>query len=188
MKTEKILFINACVRDGSRTKRLADKLLSKLGKYEEVDLKTAGFKPLDAVKLEKRTRFIDAGDYTDPMFEPAKQFAAADVIVIAAPYWDFSFPAVLKIYLENIYVTGIVSKYGSDGRPIGLCNAKKLYFVTTAGGPYMPDYSYDYLHHLATGCFGIAETQLISAEMLDVDGFDAEGILKETEMKIEQMF
>ena len=41
----------------------------------------------------------------------------ADTIVIAAPFWDFSFPAALKIYIENIYVTGIVSRYGSDGRP-----------------------------------------------------------------------
>ena len=41
----------------------------------------------------------------------AKQFAGADTIVIAAPFWDLSFPAILKTYIENIYVTGIVSRY-----------------------------------------------------------------------------
>lgn len=49
---------------------------------------------------------------------------------------DLSFPARLKIYLENIYVTGIVSKYDENGRPRGLCRAERLYYVTTAGGPF----------------------------------------------------
>ena len=113
------------------------------------------------------------------MFRLARQFQQADVIVIAAPYWDLSFPAVLKAYLENIYVTGLVSEYGADGIPHGLCRAKKLYYVTTAGGPYLPDYSYDYLRALAVGCFGIPETELIKAEMLDVDGFDAQALVEQ---------
>ena len=41
------------------------------------------------------------------MFDLASQFQQADEIVIAAPYWDLSFPAILKLYLENIYVTGV---------------------------------------------------------------------------------
>ena len=49
------------------------------------------------------------------MFRYARQFAAADKIVIAAPLWDLSFPAQLKVYLENIYVTGIVTKYSDAG-------------------------------------------------------------------------
>ena len=55
------------------------------------------------------------------MFCYARQFAAADRIVIAAPLWDLSFPAQLKVYLENIYVTGIVTKYSEAGEPVGLC-------------------------------------------------------------------
>ena len=53
-----------------------------------------------------------------------KQFAAADVIVIAAPYWDLMFPAVLKTYLENITVTGITFCYSDQGRPQSMCKAK----------------------------------------------------------------
>ena len=175
-----VLYINACVRQGSRTNRIAKALLSKLGDtYTELKLAEAGFAPLSAEALEKRTALIDSGDYSDPMFDAAKQFAGADTIVIAAPFWDFSFPASLKVYLENIYVTGIVSKYGSDGVPVGLCRAKALYYVTTAGGPYVPDYSYTYIQSLAKQAFGIRETHLISAEMLDVEGFDAEKIVSE---------
>ncbi len=183
-----VLFVNACVRRESRTKRLAEKLLGRLGNYEEINLNRADFAALTGESLEKREQYIAKRDFDHPMFDAAKQFASADDIVIAAPYWDAAFPAVLKIYLENIYVTGIVSQYGSDGRPEGLCKAGRLYYVTTAGGPYVPDFSYTYLSRLAKECFGIGETYLIKAEMLDVEGFVPETILAQAEAEIDTMF
>ena len=179
-----ILYINACMRGESRTDRIAKALLQKLGgDYAEVKLSGA-FAPLTEEMLARRTALIEAGDYSDPMFAAAKQFAAADEIVVAAPFWDYSFPADLKVYFENIYVTGLVSRYGPDGMPVGLCSAKKLYYVTTAGGPYVPAFSYDWVKALAQFAFGIPETELISAEMLDVDGFDAEKIVADTIAKL----
>ena len=180
-----ILYINACVRSESRTNRIAKALLGTLGStYEEVKLAEAMPKPLSEARLQKRAELVEQGDFSDPMFDLARQFQAADMIVIAAPYWDFGFPAVLKAYLENIYVTGLVSAYNSDGTPHGLCRAKKLYYVATAGGHYVPDYSYDYIRTLAVTCFGIPETELIKAEMLDVEGFDAEKIVDEAIKKL----
>ena len=176
-----ILYVNACVRRESRTDRIARALLAKLGgEVEEVRLAEEKPEPLSEERLGRRTRLIEKGDYSDPMFRLAKQFRAAEAIVIAAPYWDLSFPAVLKAYLENIYVTGLVSEYGPDGMPRGLCRGRKLYYVTTAGGPFFPEYSYDYVRALAVNCFGIPETELIKAEMLDVEGFDAEELVRQT--------
>lgn len=173
------LYINACVRGDSRTGRIARALLNKLGwDYEELFLPDLNLHPLDEETLNRRTQLIESGQYDDPLFAYAKQFASADTIVIAAPFWDLSFPAILKTYLESIYVIGIVSEYSADGQPHGLCRADKLYYVTTAGGPYTPDYSYDYIRVLTTVCFGIKETELIKAEMLDIEGFDAEEIVK----------
>ena len=176
-----ILYINACVREDSRTDRIARALLQRLGEpIEELNLPNESMLPLNEERLARRTKLIESGRYDDPMFDHAKQFAAADAIVIAAPFWDLSFPAILKIYLENIYVTGIVSQFGADGIPHGLCRAKKLYYVSTAGGRYTPDYSYDYIKELATVHFGVKETELIKAEMLDVEGYDPEEIVRNT--------
>ena len=173
------LFINCCVREESRTDRLARAVLQKLGgDFTELKLYEANLKPLDRDTMNKRTALIERGDYSDPMFDYAKQFASADTIVIAAPYWDLSFPATLKIYIENIYVTGIVSAYDESGMPVGLCKAKELYYVTTAGGPYDPAYSYGYVESLAKSFFGIPVTHLVKAEMLDIVGNDAEEILR----------
>ena len=175
------LFVNACVRPESRTERIARALLAKLGgDVVELRLAEMGLHPLSAEALARRTALTAAGDSADPMFDLSRQFAAADEIVIAAPFWDFSFPALLKTYLENIYVTGIVSRYSDAGVPVGLCRAGRLWYVTTAGGPYVPDYSFDYLRALAVTAFGIGEARLVKAEMLDVVGFDAEQIVRDT--------
>ena len=149
------LYINCCVREESRTKRLAKAVLHKLGgDFTELNLYEEKLKPLDREMLNKRTALIEQGDYSDTMFDYAK-----------------------KIYIENIYVTGIVSAYDESGMPVGLCKAKELYYVTTAGGPYDPTYSYGYIESLAKNFFGIPTTHLVKAEMLDVEGNDAEEIL-----------
>ncbi|MGN1131225.1 MAG: NAD(P)H-dependent oxidoreductase [Ruminococcus sp.] len=173
----KVLHINCCPRKESRTKRLADALLQKLGDYEELKLYDEKIIPLNEERLEHRTALIEKGNYNDESFKYANQFADADIIVISAPFWDLSFPSILKIYIENIYVTGIVSKYSDNGSPLGLCKAKKLYFVTTSGGPFDERFGYEYIRALALEYFGIKDVALIKAEMLDIDGNDAEKIL-----------
>lgn len=174
-----ILYINACVRPESRTDELARELLRQLGEpYTERKLADEGLSVLTEERLEYRTEQIDRGNLDDPMFAYAREFADADTIVVAAPYWDVSFPTLLKMYVENIYVTGIVSEYGEDGMPRGLCRAQKLYYVTTAGGPYDPRYSYEYIRELCVTYFGIPDVRLLKAEWLDVVGSDVAEILQ----------
>ena len=93
----------------------------------------------------------------------------------------------MKTYIENIYVTGIVSAYNENGMPVGLCKAKELYYITTAGGPYDPTYSYGYIKSLAKNFFGIPETHLVKAEMLDIEGYDSEEILNREIKKSEHI-
>ena len=175
-----ILYVNCCVRQNSRTDELAREVLSRMGsEFIEVKLPDEGLRPLTGEGLEQRIRLQELGAYDDPMFRYARQFAAADTIVIAAPYWDLSFPAELKVYLENVCVTGIVFEYDEEGRPRGLCKAQKLYYVTTAGGPYTPDYSYDYIRELAKNYMGVKETALVKAEMLDIAGSNVNAIMEQ---------
>lgn len=188
MHNEKILYINCCPRKNSRTDYLARILLKKLGgEVEELNLYNEDLKPLNASSLNERTKLLEHGELSSPMFAYAKQFANADTIVISAPYWDLSFPAMLKIYLENIYVTGIVSCYTAEGIPKGLCKGKALYYVVTAGGPYIPDYSFGYIKRMATEFFDIDKAVLIKAEMLDVEGFSSEKILAEAVKEINNL-
>ena len=178
---EKILYINSCVRKASRTKRIAEHLLEKLnGNVVEVKTAELSFPVVDEAFLEKRDSLIASLRFDDPLFEQARLFAGADTIVIAAPYWDLSFPAALKRYIEQINVLGITFEYTSEGTPKGLCRAKKLYYVTTAGGVYVPgEYGFGYIKVLAQNFYGIQEVELIQASGLDIYGADEESIIRE---------
>lgn len=174
----KTLFINACVRDNSRTLILARHLLEKLGgDIEEVFLPEENILPLDGKSLARRDELLRNGELDAPEFRYARQFAAADVIVIAAPLWDLSFPACLKCYIEAIMVSGMTFQYSGD-RPHSLCRAKKLIYVTTSGGEFIQDYGYNYVEGLAHYFFGIKDTMCLLAENLDIEGADVDEILK----------
>ena len=180
-----ILYINSCVRKNSRTDKLARTLLSKFNdEIVELKLEEENLQPYSESMVEKRTKLVEQRNFSDDIFKWANLFASAEEIVISAPHWDLSFPAILKIFIENIYVTGLVTKFGENGSPVGLCKAKKLYYVTTSGGKFIPDFSYNYIESLCKNYFGIKETELIFAQMLDVVGFDSEKIITETINKI----
>ena len=178
-----ILYVNACVRKESRTNRLALKLLSRLGEpYDALCLEKISFPIVNEAYLDQRDRLISAGDLKNPTFDLARQFSEAETIVIAAPFWDLSFPSMLKQYLEQINVVGVTFKYAEDGAPVPLCRAKRLFYVTTAGGFYVPeDYGFGYVKALAQNYYGIRDVRKIEAVGLDISGADADLIMKEAE-------
>lgn len=183
---EKILFINACVRENSRTLELARCILDKLdGEICEINLEQKNLKSLDGNMLEKRDKLISENNFSDGMFHSAKEFAAADTIVIAAPYWDFAFPALLKIYLEQITVCGITFRY-KKGIPQGMCRAKRLIYVTTAGGSIHDNFGFEYVKALAQKLYGINEVLFFKAENLDIDGNDVNDILRMAKSEAEK--
>ena len=184
-----ILFINACVRGESRTKKLAEKLLEKLNRpVEEVRLEEINFPIVEEDFLNMRDRLISEGSLDSPVFKLARQFSEAETIVIAAPYWDLSFPAVLKQYFEQVNVVGITFRYTEEGIPEGLCKADRIFYVSTAGGGYAPtEFGFGYVKALAQGYYGIGDVRLIEAVGLDIYGADVEAILEEAEETIEDM-
>ena len=179
-----ILFINACVRKDSRTLVLVKNVMKDMsGEIVELNLNSENIEPLNTELLEKRDSLLKDGRLDDDMFRYARQFADADEIVIAAPFWDLAFPAKLKIYLEQITVSGITFKY-VEGHPTGLCKAKKLTYITTSGGPIFDDFGYSYVKTLAKKFYGIEQTQAVRAMNLDVDMISAEDLLSKATISV----
>ncbi|MBQ2753547.1 MAG: NAD(P)H-dependent oxidoreductase [Firmicutes bacterium] len=180
----KLLFIDACLRgEKSRTKIICEKVIGDIkAQYKNIDVETVDLKslPIKALfeeDLARRDALIEKGDLSD--FGLAKQFADADIIVVGAPYWDLSFPAALKVYIENIAVNTIAFHYTEHGQE-GLCKAEKAYYVTTGGG-YMQgaEFGYQYIKGVF-GLFGIKDVSYIGAEGLDIWGNDVDKIIEET--------
>lgn len=182
---ERILFINACVRPNSRTLGLAEYVLERLsGKVEEIKLYDCELAPLTLKEIELRDKSAKNKDFSNDIYNLPKQFVKADVIVIAAPYWDLMFPAVVKNYFEKITVNGLTFAYGENGMPYGLCKAKKLIYVTTSGGPIIYNFGFDYVNALAKCFYGISEVQCVNAQGLDVYGADVGKIIEETKQSL----
>ena len=192
---KKLLFIDACVNRGiSRTEQFAQTLLKEMNQNGEYEIETLNLEDED-LKLftgkesALRESLTRAGNFEGPLFTYAKQFAAADRIVVAAPYWDFSFPARMKCYLEQICVTGLTFTFSSKGIPGGLCHADSLHYVTTSGGSIGElNLGYEYLEKLCKVYYGINETVCYTAEGLDIEGNSVEEIMKEAEEKAVQKY
>lgn len=182
---KKLLIVDACVRGAeSRTRRLAARLIAAAAgpdvQTETVALPLPGLTPLDAEALARRNALLDACAFGHPDFALARAFRDADGVILAAPFWDLSFPSALRVYLERLCVTGLTFHYEADGACVGDCRAARLVYVTTRGGltgpGASPDLAQPYLRALAQ-MLGIGRFDCLAAEGLDLVGADAEALL-----------
>jgi FMN-dependent NADH-azoreductase len=67
--------------------------------------------------------------------EIADQFVAADKYVYVSPMWNFSFPPVMKAYIDATSAAGKSFKYTANG-PVGLLTDKKAIHIQASGGVY----------------------------------------------------
>jgi FMN-dependent NADH-azoreductase len=189
---EKILYIDSCTRPdpASRSATLGRAFLDEYcalhsdAVIERVVLRNLDLRPYGIDEVTARVDHIVRKEFDVPMFALARQFADADKIVISAPFWDCSFPSMLKIYFEHICVQDVTFGYDATGQ-IGLCRASALAYITTSGGRY--DFaSGRNVMEMATpairamaAMYGIPRCQFTVAEGLDIDGNDPVRIMEE---------
>ena len=138
----KLLFVDCCISqrgEGSRTKRLADAFLAAFREeHPEADVETVtpetllALKPFDVEMLNERDALASVGAWDAPVFSLARQLRGADAVVVAAPFWDMSFPAALRTYIEHISANGLTYHYDETGCH-GDCRAERLVYLTSGG-------------------------------------------------------
>ena len=109
--------------------------------------------------------------------------AALTDIFLTGDHGDLLFPAVVRSYFEAICVGGVTFNF-NDGRPNSLCKAKRLIYVTTAGGPIFKNLGFEYVDALCRTFFEINDTLFIKAEGLDITGVDQIAILEKAKKEI----
>ena len=179
----KLLFLNACIdRERSRTLRIARAAVSVLEdrgyETEEIVLEDEYVLPMTTEILGKRNTLLKEGRYDDPLFSNARTFRDADRVIIAAPFWDFGFPSVLKTYLESVSCPGITYRYTPEGELIGLCRAERITYITTRGGFISDekDLGFATIGELGN-YFGIPEVDCISANAMDIPTTDVDATI-----------
>ena len=182
MKT--LLFVDCCIRrESSRTRKLAESFLSNLPegwRVETVTLMDEPLLPLSEGWFWQREELLKAGDLRHRRFDYAWQFQKADAILIAAPFYDLSIPALLKVYIENVSVDGITFECDAQGLR-GACRARSMTFLTSRGGFYdgSPDEMGSRYMEAMCRFFGAGVYRCIAADGVDMDPAKTPGILME---------
>ncbi|MGE8361340.1 FMN-dependent NADH-azoreductase [Pseudomonas sp.] len=97
------------------------------------------------------------------------ELLAADVLVLAAPMYNFAIPSTLKAWLDHVLRAGVTFKYTENG-PQGLLGGKRAVVLTARGGIYAGsamDHQEPYLRQ-ALAFVGIHDVSFIHAEGLNL--------------------
>lgn len=187
-----ILQVDASARQtGSVTRELTDTLVKTLVG------KNPGSKVLTR-DVSQGLPFLDeewvGANFTDPAERSAEQrmklalsdtlvseLKSADTIVIGTPIYNFSVPAALKAWIDQIARARETFKYTDNG-PVGLLEGKKAYVLVASGGTKVGseiDFAATYLKHVL-GFVGIKDITIVAADQLMVDPAKKEEALART--------
>lgn len=139
--------------------------MEKKYEIEVIDVNALNYQQVTPETLSRR----NGGYVPDDVVALSRRIAAADRLVIAAPYWDMSFPASLKVFIENVSLFNI-SFASNDTECYGLCQCKRLLYITTRGmniaSGSVLDQGTSYMKALSA-LWGLGDVITVSAENLD---------------------
>ena len=172
----KLLFVNGCISqrgEESRTLVLARSFLDAWqARHPEAEVETVepeallALKPFAPEMLNDRDALAGIRCFDAPVYDLARQFRAADRVVVAAPFWDLTFPAALRTYIEYISAVGLTYHYTEAGC-CGDCAVQWLVYLTSGGDVERED-SIGVLHwRQLAAMFGIPKFDYVFAGGLD---------------------
>lgn len=113
---------------------------------------------------------------------------AADVLVLAAPMYNFTIPSTLKAWLDHVLRAGMTFKYTDTG-PQGLLSGKRAFVLTARGGVHAgsaQDHQEPYLRQVLA-FIGIHDVSFIHAEGLNLGGDALEKGLNQAKAQVAQV-
>ena len=142
------------------------------------DWVSANFTPADARSDGQKEKLA----ISDELVGEVKD---ADVLLIGLPIYNFSVPAAMKAWIDQIARAGVTFKYTEYG-PKGLLEGKRAIVVVASGGTEMGsdiDFASGYLRHVL-GFIGIEDVVFVPADRMMVD---AEATLKSAHEAVEAL-
>lgn len=129
-----VLYAHPCSESfNAAVHKVVVETLTKSGwEVDDCDLNVEGFQPV--LTMEDRRGYHDEPANIEPVREYVERLQAADALVMVFPVWNFGYPAILKGFLDRIFLPGVSFKLVDGKVRPGLTNIKKLYACTTYGG------------------------------------------------------
>ncbi|WP_335558284.1 FMN-dependent NADH-azoreductase [Neobacillus vireti] len=159
-----------------------------------IDLFNYEFPQMDADLVSARGKLAGYGYSLDQLSTPerekiskmhalANEFITYDSYVFVSPMWNFNSPAVLKAYIDNLFISGKTFVHTANG-PKGLLTDKKAIHIQTRGGKYIGTpmqelESGDRYLKIALCFLGIKVYDTVVAEGFDLNPLKTPEILKQ---------
>ncbi len=177
-----ILHISSSIRSaGSISRELSDELVSKMqaaNGANKVVVRDLTANPVPHLSEQMMGAFFTPAENRSPEQASTVKLSdtlvdevlAADVIVIAAPMYNFSVSSTLKAWIDHVARVGRTFQYGANG-PEGLVKGKKVIIFTARGGVYstgpakVMDFHETYLRAVL-GFLGITDVNFVHSEGL----------------------
>ena len=134
MKKALVLFAHPCAESFSAALHgaVVEALEDAGWQVDDCDLNAEGFNPV--LSAAERRGYHEEPENIEPVEDYVARLQDADALVMVFPVWNFGYPAILKGFLDRVFLPGVSFKL-EDGkvRP-NLTQIRKLAAVTTYGG------------------------------------------------------
>ena len=100
-----------------------------------VDLYGEDFNPV--LGAEERARYHDPGDNEIPVADHLAHIKWAEALVFVYPTWWYGLPAMLKGWLDRVWVPHVTFTLPENGQPIRplMTNIRKIAAISSCGSP-----------------------------------------------------
>ncbi|MEO1238712.1 MAG: NAD(P)H-dependent oxidoreductase [Pseudomonadota bacterium] len=179
MTTHILKIDSSARREGSISRELGADIIARLAETG----------PVEVTERDVSTGLpVVTGDWIGANFTPADdrsaaqrdelalsdalvaELAAADVLVIGLPIYNFGLPASLKAWIDLVARAGVTFRYSETG-PKGLLEGKRAIIAVASGGTEVGskiDFATNYLAHVL-GFIGITDVSFVTADRMMVD-------------------
>ena len=129
-----ILFAHPCEESfgAALHTKIVETLSARGWDIDDCDLNAEGFQPV--LTAEERRAYHDEPENCGPVQPYVDRLRAADALIFSFPVWNFGYPAILKGFLDRVFLPGVSFKLVDGKVAPNLTHIKKLAAVTTYGG------------------------------------------------------
>ncbi|MEL6585047.1 MAG: NAD(P)H-dependent oxidoreductase [Pseudomonadota bacterium] len=135
-KTSRVLVLAAHPMEESFNQALHRQVVERLEgqgwHVDDCDLYAEGFDPV--LSAEERRGYHEVETNLAPVAGYVERLRAADALVLVFPVWNFGYPAILKGFLDRVFLPGVSFRLEEGRVTPNLTQIRKLACVTTYGG------------------------------------------------------
>ena len=132
-----VLFAHPCPESfgAALHTRIVESLTERGWEVDDCDLNAEGFSPV--MTEDERRNYHEEPANIEPVRDYVERLNAAEALIFSFPVWNFGYPAILKGFLDRVFLPGVSFKLVDGKVAPNLTHIKKLAAVTTYGGTRM---------------------------------------------------